>query len=533
MMILIESLETRTLMAALTTAALVEGRAAIEPVAQRISGSLSAVAVSPIEIQLNYRGRLPQPTEQSRESAEPTSLVVERSVNGVAFSPLRTLPSGVTTFSDKGLISNTMYTYRIRESANGAALATGSARTLKYGAGLTGAFSLPSAVTGTTRSILNYGATPNNSGNDDATAIKNAIAASSAGDEVYIPDGIYHIKARDIKLKTGVSIRGQTMNGAILSAVFTDQGVDNPNSQIFRVEDGKSNITISNLRFEMSGGQAMQYGIALGSGSTGVSNARRIAIRNVNIEGFERFAIAIRNCDNILIENSLLRNATALGGGGQGYGVMIGYPQTFNVHVKNNTIGPVIRHAVIIQYEAHHNLVEGNTAIDNTEDAYDLHGEDEYSNELRYNIAHGGDGYGFGIGNTGSTHDDSGPNNWIHHNEVYNSKGGVNIILGSDLQFIEDNNFHDNFEAGVKVNNGGGSDLWFLRNTIRANPVGARFEDASNVLMYDNIITGNAGSPLIFAPTTSDYGVFRNDLRGNGSAVQNNGVNGILEDNLL
>lgn len=529
----IEALESRTLMAALTIAAPVEESALVEPISQRITGSVAAVAVSPIEIRLSYRGRLPQPTEQSRAATEPLPLVIERSVAGGAFAPLTTLPSGVTTFADKGLISNTNYSYRFREGAKGATLATGTARTQKYDAGLTGTFSSPSPVTGTTRSILSYGATSNNSSNDDATAIKNAIAASSAGDEVYIPNGVYHIKARDIKLKTGVSIRGQSMNGAILSAMFTDAGVDNPNSQIFRVEDGRSNITISNLRFEMSGGQTMQYGIALGSGSTGVSNARRIAIRNVNIEGFERFAIAIRNCDNILIENSLLRNATALGGGGQGYGVMIGYPQTFNVHVKNNTIGPVIRHAVIIQYEAHHNLIEGNTAIDNTEDAYDLHGEDEYSNELRYNIARGGDGYGFGIGNTGSTHDDSGPNNWIHHNEVYNSKGGVNIILGSDRQFIEDNNFHDNFEAGIKVNNGGGSDLWFLRNTIRFNPVGARFEDASNVLMYDNIITNNTGSALIFAPTASDYGVFRNDLRSNGAAVQNNGVNGILEDNLL
>lgn len=504
---------------------------ALEPDTLRLPNPLRASGVSPIQVDLSYT-----PAETlvpARRVTGDGGVCIERSTDGVNFAAVATLPADGGAYSDRGLLSDTAYTYRVRREGSPAVLATALARTQKYDAGLIGTFASPSAVTGTTRSILSFGATSNNSSNDDATAIRNAIAASSAGDEVYIPNGVYHLKSRDIKLKTGVSIRGQSMSGTILVAQFSDQGADNPNSQVFRVEEGRNNITFSNFRIEMDGGQSMLYGIALGSGSTGVANARRVAIRNVNIEGFERFAIAIRNCDNILVENCLLRNATALGGGGQGYGVMIGYPQTFNVWVKGNTIGPVIRHAVIIQYVAHHNLVEHNIAIDNTEDAYDLHGEDEYSNELRYNIAYGGGGYGFGIGNTGSTHDDSGPDNWIHHNEVYNSRGGVNIILGSDRQFIEDNYFHHNTEAGIKVNNGGGRDLWFLRNRIQFNPVGVRLEDAIDPVLIDNVITHNTGSSLIIAASTTGYLVWRNDLRSNGAAAQIFSSEGIFDENLV
>ena len=523
------ALEPRTLLS--SVAASVDGVIGDPAISARLAGRLRASAVSPIQVDLAYT-----PTDvpvTARKHVAASTVWLERSADGVQFVPVAELPAEGGVVSDRGLASNTQYAYRVRQGASPTPLAVTSVKTARYDAGLLGTFAFPAAVTGATRSIASYGATSNNASNDDATAIRNAIAASSAGDEVYIPNGVYHLKSRDIKLKTGVSIRGQSMSGAVLVAQFSDQGADNPNSQVFRVESGRGNLTFSSFRIEMGTGQSMQYGIALGSGSEGVANAQRVAIRNVNVEGFERYGIAIRNCDNILVENCLLRNATALGGGGQGYGVMIGYPQTFNVWVKGNTIGPVIRHAVIIQYVAHHNLVENNVAIENTEDAYDLHGEDEYSNELRYNVAYGGDGYGFGVGNTGSTHDDSGPNNWIHHNEVYDSRGGVNVILGSDRQFIEDNYFHHNFEAGVKVNNGGGRDLWFLRNRIQFNPVGVRLEDAIDPVLIDNQITNNAGSSLLIAATTSGYLVWRNDLRANGAAAQILSPDGVFADNLI
>lgn len=525
---LVEAFEPRTLLAA---AAMFAGTVRVgEAVGEQVLPlSVQAVAVSPIEVRLTWGDATVATTRGAKAALADAAYVVERAIGGDDFTGIG--PAGAGTFTDRGLVSNTAYRYRLRR-ADGITTAPASVATPRYAAGLTGTFQNPTATTGRTLNILNYGATSNNSSNDDATAIRNAISDAVSGDEIYIPNGVFHLKGRDIKLKSGVSVRGQSRDGAILSAVFNTQ-TDNPNSQVFRVEDGRSNVTFSNFRIQMSGGQSMQYGISLGSGSEGVSNTRRIAIRNVNIEGFERFAIAIRNCDNVLVENCLIRNATALGGGGQGYGVMIGYPQTFNVWVKGNTIGPVIRHAVIIQYEAHNNLIELNTAIDNTEDAYDLHGEDEYANELRYNIAHSGDAFGFGIGNTGSTHDDSGPDNWIHHNEVYNSRGGVNIILGSDRQYIEDNYFHHNSEEGIKVNNGGGADLWFLRNRIQFNTRGVRLDDAINPLLIDNIITDNTGYGISVGTTTTGYQILRNDLRNNNPAMILGSEDGEVAENEL
>ncbi|HRK30954.1 MAG TPA: right-handed parallel beta-helix repeat-containing protein [Tepidisphaeraceae bacterium] len=537
---LLENLESRTFFAIVAMAAAVDCAPArrVEAFAYPMPTALAAVAVSPIEVQLSWSLPFAQSAARSALTAKVqvsnTRYAVERAFAGGTFAAVGDVDASATSFVDLGLRSDGAYQYRLRRiDGSNALTAPASVVTPRYDAGLTGTFQSPTATTGRTLNILSFGATSNNASNDDAAAIRAAISEAVAGDEVYIPNGVFHIKARDIQLKSGVSVRGQSMSGTILSAQFTDQGASNPNSQVFRVEAGRSNVTFSNFRIEMSAGQTMQYGIALGSGSTGVSNTRRVAIRNVNIEGFERFGVAIRNADNVLIENSLIRNATALGGGGQGYGVMIGYPQTFNVWVKGNTIGPTIRHAVIIQYQAHHNLIENNIAIENTEDAYDLHGEDEYSNELRYNIAYGGDGFGFGIGNTGSTHDDSGPNNWIHHNEVYNSQGGLNIILGSDRQFIEDNYFHNNLQEGIKVNNGGGADLWFLRNRIENNARGVRLDDAVNPLLIDNVITGNAGYGVSVGATTTGFRIFRNDLRNNTPGLQLHSLDGQAEDNLF
>jgi hypothetical protein len=109
----------------------------------------------------------------------------------------------------------------------------------------------------------------------------------------------------------------------------------------------------------------------------------------------------------------------------------------------------------------------------------------------------------------------------------------VNIILGSDQQYIEDNYFHHNTNEGILVNNGGGDALWFLRNRVQFNATGARIENATNLLMFDNTITQNSGTGLIVGTTTIGYGIFRNDLRNNSPAVQLLSQQGVFEGNLL
>ncbi|CAN5568818.1 hypothetical protein BH09PLA1_BH09PLA1_04660 [soil metagenome] len=493
------------------------------PIASQLTITLGAATVSPIRVDLSWTvsGLL-----------SPGAFTVERAAGDGPFVPIATLAASSRSYQSSNLSSDTTYRYQLRTSGRVSNVA--SAKTQKYDAGLNSPFLFPSPVTGRTLNVVTYGATPNNSSNDDSTAIKNAIAAAVSGDEIYIPNGLYHLKTRDIQLKTGVSIRGESQSGVVLNAQFSDQGVDNPNSQMFEAKPGVKNFTVSDFSINLTGGQSMQYGFYIGSGSTGAVNSSRIAIKNVTVEGFEKFAVAVRHSDNILVQSCTFKNATALGGGGEGYGVMLGYDTTANCWVTQSTFGPVLRHGVVVQYSAHHNLIENNLANATTLDAFDLHGEDEYSNELRYNTVmnvSGGDG--FGVGNTGSTHVDSGPYNWIHHNEVFNSRGGINIINGSNDEYIEDNNFHDNTGYGVRVYMGGGSNLFFMRNTIKRNGVGANISESPNLYMEGNVISNNSGAALITDSLTVNYTIMNNDFRSNGAPIVLGSLKGIFLDNLL
>lgn len=517
----VEQLESRTLFAILPTSPpdVADGP---RPVVSLASITLSANVISQIRIDLSWT---------VGAGFSPSSFVIERAAGDGAFTPIATLAASARGYQSTNLVSDTVYRYRVRANARVSNIV--APKTQKYDAGLNAPFQFPTPTTGRTLNILSYGATPNNSSNNDSTAIRNAINAAVAGDEIYIPNGVYHLKTRDISLKTGVSIRGQSQSGVVLSAQFSDQGTDNPNSQMFQADPGVNNLTISNFSINMSGGQSMQYGFYIGSGSETAANCSRIAIKQVTVEGFEKMAVAVRHSDNILIQACTFKNATALGGGGEGYGVMLGYDTTANCWVTQNTFGPVLRHGVVIQYLAHHNLIEHNFATDITLDAFDLHGEDEYSNELRYNVATniiGGDG--FGVGNTGSTHVDSGPNNWIHHNEVFNSRGGIHIILGSDDQYIEDNHFHDNEDYGIRVYNGGGANIRFMRNTIERNGVGMTIAEAPGAWIEGNTVRDNVGASLITDSLTIGYTIINNDFRFNGAALILGSEDGIFRDNL-
>jgi hypothetical protein len=525
----IEQLESRRLFAA-TFEAGVLGTVPLRdivdgprPIVSQFSINLSATVVSPIRIDLNWT---------ISGIGAPSAFTIERAAGDSQFTAIATVASTQRTFQSTNLNSDTMYRYRVRMTT--VVSNTTSAKTQKYDAGLNAAFQFPSPTTGRTLNILNFGATSNNSSNDDTTAIKNAISAAVAGDEIYIPNGTYHLKTRDIALKTGVSIRGQSQGGAILSALFNDAGTDNPSSEMFHANQGVNNLTLSNFSINLAGGQSMEYGFYIGSGSDGATNCSRIALKQITVEGFEKMAVAVRHSDNILVQACAFKNATALGGGGEGYGVMLGYNTTANCWVTQNTFGPVLRHGVVVQYFAHHNLIENNVADATTLDSFDLHGEDEYSNELRYNLVKnvsGGDG--FGVGNTGSTHHASGSFNWIHHNEVFNSRGGINVILGSSNEYIEDNYFHDNDSYGVRVYNGGGSNLFFLRNTILRSGTGMTLSEAPGVWIEGNTVSNNTGAALVTDALTTGYTIINNDFRTNGAAVSLGSSDGIFRDNLL
>jgi hypothetical protein len=250
-------------------------------------------------------------------------------------------------------------------------------------AGLSSPILLPAAPNGRQLAVTDYGATPNMNTNDDSAAFRGAISAARAGDEVVVPAGNFVFTTPNVALKDGVGIRGES--GATITATFTSSS-SNAGSSIFSAPSGTDNLTISGLRLTSSGGQPLNFPLWIGN--TSGSNVSRIAIRNMKIDGFYQMAIAVRNGDNITIENNVISDALATGGGGEGYGIMIGYPNATNNRVAGNTIrGPAMRHGILLQYRTHHNLVENNQVSQTTQDAYDLHGEDEFSNELRNNTA--------------------------------------------------------------------------------------------------------------------------------------------------
>jgi hypothetical protein len=408
----------------------------------------------------------------------------------------------------------------------------------KYESGLNRDFEFPSPVSGRSLNVVDYGATSNNSNDDDAVAFREAIAAAKEGDEIYIPNGLYHIKTRKIELKTGVSIRGESSESTIISAMF-NYVKDNPGSYIFGAMPGIGNLTLSKFHIEMSGGQALRYPIWLGAGNTDTNNSEyeevyRIAVKNLIIEGFEKMGISVRNGRHILIKGNAIKNATATGGGGEGYGIMIGYDRSENNWITNNHIGPQIRHALVLQYRTHHNLVEYNVAENPTMDAYDLHGEDEYSNELRYNTAFGAGEGGFGVGNTGGTpeHYNSGPHNWIHHNEAYNCRYGIHIYRESHYQYVEDNNFHHNRDIGIYIHDAGANHVTLIGNRSQYNGAGARLENAADLWMENNIVTNNTGYVMKTNSGTVRYVIKDNNFRNNGSGVELGSTIGIFIDNL-
>jgi parallel beta-helix repeat protein len=403
------------------------------------------------------------------------------------------------------------------------------AATPAYDAGPTAAIKLPAAPTGQQISVLDKGATPGQDSDDDSAAFRKAISDARSGQVIIVPAGNYVFTKPNVVLKSGVSIRGES--GAVITTKFTSSS-DNAGSSVFSASAGTNNLTLSGLRLTSSGGKALNNPLWIGSSSG--SNVSRIAIRDMQIDKFYKMAIGVRNGDNITIENNLIKDALATGGGGEGYGIMIGYPKATNNRVVGNTVaGPAMRHGILLQYSAHHNLVENNRVTKTVYDAYDLHGEEEFSNELRNNVAEDCGEGGFGVGNTGASHDNAGPKNWIHHNTVSGCKWGIHVYRKSDTQYIEDNTFRNNTSYGVYVHDEGAKNLLFARNTVQDNGSdGINLIKAAGVKLLDNVVKGNKAYALQTDAATTGYEIRNNDFRGNTKDVKRGSTNGVYENNL-
>ncbi len=395
----------------------------------------------------------------------------------------------------------------------------------------------PNPVTGRTLNVIEYGADPQNNAKDDRPAIQKAIDAAVPGDEIYFPKGIYNLnsvyerdKTAHLRLKSGVNLRGaneaETMvvsnfsaedNKKLSTSALRALGVHDiviANLTVTSTFNGKYS-TNSNLNNPEAGGPV--NGIHI-EDLLGVPSFN-ITVSQVTVEKYQRIGVRISKSHDIIVQKSTFKNATDVGGGGAGYGVTIqgeghdinriGYQNDcrFNVVQECNFTGPYIRHGTLIQYYAHNNLVQKNTYVKTVLDAIDLHGEDEYFNEISNNrIQDVPTGGAIGVGNTGATHDMSGPFNYIHDNLVGNCREGISIIQGSANTIVENNTI-----TGCNVERGKGIYLSNAPGTmIRGNKIyvnkapgfwGIVVNDTSatslNIQIIGNAIHNNTNGLLI------------------------------------
>ncbi len=403
----------------------------------------------------------------------------------------------------------------------------------------------PHGVTSVTINVTAYGADPADNSSDDRPAIEAALAAAQTSDELYFPAGVYNLysvkptdKTVHFVLKSGVNWRGDGPNKSILRSEFSDQTI----ARFLKLR-GLENIVISGLTLTSAfkgpystdvnvnnpAAAGPQYVISI-EDNNGWPSAN-ITVDSVQVENYRVHGVRLSNSHDVIVRRSTFLNATDVGGGGAGYGVSIqgnSLPDNasrFNVVEHCRFIGPYIRHAILLQYATHNNAVRFNDCDNTRLDAIDLHGEDEYLNEIHDNrVENVTTGAGVGVGNTGATHDSSGPFNYIHHNLFINCREGVKVYLGSPDTRIEHNEV-----TGSQVSSGKG--IYILngpRTIVRGNRIhdnpGSGFSGI--YLQYDNGENGkNTGPP-------QDVRILENSIFNNAYGVRlMSGVRIIYDDN--
>lgn len=418
----------------------------------------------------------------------------------------------------------------------------------------------PNDVTGTILNVVDFGADIGDNGANDVGAIQAAINAAQYGDEVYLPNGIYHLQSDAgyaLKLKSGVNLRGESQEGTKLIICGKDGYY--PSSVIKAM--GQHDILVSNMTItsDFSGNYSLdhisnnpdasgsRYGIQIEDNAMN-EPSYNITMDQLILEKYQTMGVRISNSHDIVVKQSIFQNATDIGGGGAGYGVSIqgegnnidrlGYlnDSRFNLVEDCTFLGPYLRHGVLIQYYSHNNVIRHNTFIQTKLDAIDLHGEDEYLNDIHHNdIRSIETGAGIGVGNSGATHDKSGPGNVIHHNHIDNCREGIKVHLGSEDTLIRDNTI-----TGATVNRAKGIYLQNAPGTLVQNNHiynNTSYDFVGVLLAYDKGTNGRGyGSPHNIRIEENTLENCTNGIRltsGTDITVQNNSYFNILDTPFL
>ncbi len=354
---------------------------------------------------------------------------------------------------------------------------------------------LPS--TGKKINVKLFGAKADDPSFDNMLPFQNAIAAASYGDEVYVPKGKYYFSSASctspyyahIQLKAGIHFKGEGKNESILVSNFknkeyVDKAIGKKTATV--VCGNMSDATISSLGFSantddsclpkdinntgINNPEGNQYAPAFGIvvyNNTLATIAKNILIEDVYVEYFQYDGIRLYCTRDCKIKDSIITKATDLGGGGAGYGIEIrGYGHEYFKYVDTNldscynvienvtVVGPYIRHGIILSYVTHNNLFYNNRVTDSADDAFDVHGQDEFLNFFIQNYAKGSRrGAGLGLGNTGSSHDESGYGNVVYENTFIECKYGITITRGTQYTQVIKNTI-EACTTGIYINNG-------------------------------------------------------------------------------
>lgn len=371
-------------------------------------------------------------------------------------------------------------------------------------------------VTGRTLNVVDFGATTEDTGTDDAAAIRDAIAAAKPGDEVYFPNGHYQListasdSASHLLLHSGVQLRGESEDGVLLVSDHAKNIGDYATNEgiILRIA-GQQGIAVQSMTLTASwqgayptsttvanperGGPKTAVSITAANGNP----SRDIILDHVTIEKFQRVGVLVRSSRDVVIQNATLRNATDTAEGGAGYGVSLeglakesrlgrANDSLFNVVRNSRFYGPSLRHGILLSNWTHNNLIANNELYQTKLDSIDMHGEDEYMNEFVGNTVIGSGEAGIGVGNAGATHDASGPGNYIHHNRIENSdRYGIQVYLGSPDTVIAHN---------------------VITNFMKPGTTGIRLKNAPGTQVRDNVIENNKGPDFWAIHTLYDIG---------------------------
>lgn len=340
-----------------------------------------------------------------------------------------------------------------------------------------------------------FGAKAEDASFDNTQAFQNAINAAESFDEVFVPKGKYYFKTATItspyyahlQLKSHVNFRGEGREESVLVSDFqngeyADKTYGKKTATL--VCGNMKNSTISHLGFtantddsclpkdindtKSNNPEGNQYAPAfgiVGYNTSTQSLTENIWIHNVYIEYFQYDGIRLYCTKNCKVSNAVITKATDIGGGGAGYGIEIrGYgheyfqyidtklDSCYNIVEQVEVLGPYIRHGIILSYMTHNNLFYKNRVLDSADDAFDIHGQDEFLNVFSENYAEGSRrGAGIGLGNTGSTHDESGYGNIVYANHFVNCKYGVTVTRGTSYTQIIKNKI-ENCNSTIYIN---------------------------------------------------------------------------------